>query len=183
MCGASVHCGPVRVTVTCLPRGGVVGPVFDGRVGNGVPAVRVAVSGYYEKLELPRRRVYAVRPRTPADKRFEHAYGYACPVPASRWARASWRREAPPPPPVTSGQPLVTRGVPRPEPHDAPAPHTRRAPAAVRQRTRDGRYRPDQAPQRQSQTPAPWAVRFGSSLSRAPDGRPISAICAQWCGA
>jgi hypothetical protein len=181
MCGrASV----VRYGSPCLPRGGVVlvGPVFDGRVGNGVPAVRVAVSGYYEKLELPRRRVYAVRvPRLISGSR--HAYGYACPVPASRWARASWRREAPPPHPVTSGHPLVTRGVPRPEPHDAPAPHTRRAPAAVRQRTRDGRYRPDQAPQRQSQTPAPWAVRFGSSLSRAPDGRPISAICAQWCGA
>lgn len=32
------------------------------------------VSGYYEKLELPRRRVYAVR-LPPADKRFEHAYG------------------------------------------------------------------------------------------------------------
>lgn len=44
----------------CLPRGGVVGPVFNGRVGNGVPAVRVAVSGYYEKLEIIRRRVYAV---------------------------------------------------------------------------------------------------------------------------
>jgi len=156
--------------------------VFDGRVGNGVPAVRVAVSGYYEKLELTLKLTSAARvrrPATPADKRLRTYV----PVPASRWARASWRREAPPPHPVTSGHPLVTRGVPRPEPHDAPAPHTRRAPAAVRQRTRDGRYRPDQAPQRQSQTPAPWAVRFGSSLSRAPDGRPISAICAQWCGA
>lgn len=181
MCGrASV----VRYGSPCLPRGGVVGPVFDGRVGNGVPAVRVAVSGYYEKLELPRRRVYAVRlPRLISGSSTRTRVARACPVPASRWARASWRREAPPPHPVTSGHPLVTRGVPRPEPHDAPAPHTRRAPAAVRQRTRDGRYRPDQAPQRQSQTPAPWAVRFGSSLSRAPDGRPISAICAQWCGA
>lgn len=54
-------CTVVRYGSPCLPRGGVVGPVFDGRVGNGVPAVRVAVSGYYEKLELPRRRVYAVR--------------------------------------------------------------------------------------------------------------------------
>ena len=45
-------CGPVLrgLWSPCLPRGGVVGPVFNGRVGNGVPAVRVAVSGYYEKL-------------------------------------------------------------------------------------------------------------------------------------
>ena len=59
------HCGPVRVTVTCLPRGGVVGPVFDGRVGNGVPAVRVAVSGYYEKLELTLKLTSAARVRRP----------------------------------------------------------------------------------------------------------------------
>jgi hypothetical protein len=43
----------------------VVGPVFDGRVGNGVPAVRVAVSGYYEKLELTLKLTSAARVRRP----------------------------------------------------------------------------------------------------------------------
>ena len=61
MCGV---CGPDSGTGSAVSAAWWCGRtrVFDGRVGNGVPAVRVAVSGYYEKLELPRRRVYAVPP-------------------------------------------------------------------------------------------------------------------------
>jgi len=139
----------------CLPRGGVVGPVFDGRVGNGVPAVRVAVSGYYEKLELPRRRVYAVRLPRLISGSSTRTGSSRVPGPGGRVGRgrpgAERHRPRPLSPPVTRWSPAECRDrnptTPQPRTHDAPRQRLGSGPEmAATDRTRRHRGRARRRP-------------------------------------